>query len=822
MMNPPPLISVVMICYNHEKYIDEAVRSILSQTYTDFELIIVDDGSTDDTFEIIQGYDDPRIIALTQENSGPSIALNTGIMKSAGEYIAIMSGDDLSLPQRLEVQLRQIEEENADMVFSLPEIIGENSEVLGQEARSGFFGREFDSTPDLYKSLFYSGNFLCAPSCFCRQSTIKKVGRFRRGLIQLQDFDYWIRACKKNLVIKLYEKPVIQYRSSQGSLTKPSNISRSNMEATEIYRSFLDDVSVEFLREVFGKKISPNTHDDSLDLEIDKSLLYLNNPMSRPIGVERIINQFEDDRAYDILKNERSFGTTDFFEHIKFLASGGVEVINTTSKFNRVVLFIRNTLKSYLQFVIAYTDVPIWTAEEIKERIQYYLEKGDDKRALMVLHGYRKFPPGPTIFTKIAKVFRKIFRKINLTLLEKARALINNIRNTEYKTHNAEVLSNLIEDVFTLRRMYDYSKKTSSIVYEAPLEQMYMKKPQVIGSISRNLSEGNIVLPKAYISVLNNVTIFGGSNLVVSQDDELLSDDMVDFHTEDFGVKSLQVISLRSKSKAILRYKKDLNKPIKKGILISCEHDPNYFHWLVEVLPKILFIDQQKDFIDVPLLIPKELHENLIIALERVNINNHRLIPLEHGIAYQVDRLIFPSALSRVIDRYKGAAVFDEDIILSKKWVSQVASLLKNNTQYNENTWRKIYLTREKGMRALGNKEEIEEVFTKRDFEIIDLNGWSLDEQIELFSETSVVVAPTGAALTNMLFCQPGTKIILFMSNHEVSNYYFWHNLGIIMELDLKIIVGKRLFNLTNYWSVHDDYVIDANLVLEEIDNHEK
>ena len=224
MMNPPPLISVVMICYNHEKYIDEAVRSILSQTYTDFELIIVDDGSTDDTFEIIQGYDDPRIIALTQENSGPSIALNTGIMKSAGEYIAIMSGDDLSLPQRLEVQLRQIEEENADMVFSLPEIIGENSEVLGQEARSGFFGREFDSTPDLYKSLFYSGNFLCAPSCFCRQSTIKKVGRFRRGLIQLQDFDYWIRACKKNLVIKLYEKPVIQYRSSQGSLTKPSNI----------------------------------------------------------------------------------------------------------------------------------------------------------------------------------------------------------------------------------------------------------------------------------------------------------------------------------------------------------------------------------------------------------------------------------------------------------------------------------------------------------------------------------------------------------------------------------------------------------------------
>ena len=77
-----------------------------------------------------------------------------------------------------------------------------------------------------------------------------------------------------------------------------------------------------------------------------------------------------------------------------------------------------------------------------------------------------------------------------------------------------------------------------------------------------------------------------------------------------------------------------------------------------------------------------------------------------------------------------------------------------------------------------------------------------------------MVVAPTGAALTNMLFCRPGTKVIIFMSNHETTNFYFWSNLGAINNLDITTIAGERLFKLTDYWSVHDDYVVDADLVL--------
>jgi capsular polysaccharide biosynthesis protein len=108
-------------------------------------------------------------------------------------------------------------------------------------------------------------------------------------------------------------------------------------------------------------------------------------------------------------------------------------------------------------------------------------------------------------------------------------------------------------------------------------------------------------------------------------------------------------------------------------------------------------------------------------------------------------------------------------------------------------------------------------MLSKYNFEIIDLEYASLDFQIKLFSQASVVVAPTGATLTNMLFCQPRTKVIIFMSNHETTNHYFWSYLGNIARLALTTIVGERLFNLTNYHSVHDDYVIDSNVLLEEI-----
>ncbi len=105
MQSSIPLVSVIMPAYNAEKYISKSIQSVLEQTYQNWQLIIVNDGSKDDTSSIIKCFDDKRIRLIEQENSGVSKARNTGIEYSDGEYIAFLDSDDIWLDKKLEVQV---------------------------------------------------------------------------------------------------------------------------------------------------------------------------------------------------------------------------------------------------------------------------------------------------------------------------------------------------------------------------------------------------------------------------------------------------------------------------------------------------------------------------------------------------------------------------------------------------------------------------------------------------------------------------------------------------------------------------------------------
>src|ERR1700761_1168008 len=105
-MEAAPKITVLMPAYNAAKYIGEAIASVLEQTFGDFELVIVNDGSTDDTLAVINTFNDSRIIIISQPNQGVASALNTGLQHSRAQYIARFDADDVCHPQRLEKQYR--------------------------------------------------------------------------------------------------------------------------------------------------------------------------------------------------------------------------------------------------------------------------------------------------------------------------------------------------------------------------------------------------------------------------------------------------------------------------------------------------------------------------------------------------------------------------------------------------------------------------------------------------------------------------------------------------------------------------------------------
>lgn len=183
-----PLVSVVMPAYNGEKYINTAIESIVEQTYSQWELIIVDDASDDNTFQIIKHYLDPRIKVLqNNSNCGISYTTNKAIANSSGKYIALLDDDDMATSKRLELQVEYLEK-NEDI-----DILGGRSVCIDEE---GKFLKHEDSAP-LYNPkmikawMHFSNRRFSNGTTMIRKAFIDKYGiEFKDGYYGIQDFKY--------------------------------------------------------------------------------------------------------------------------------------------------------------------------------------------------------------------------------------------------------------------------------------------------------------------------------------------------------------------------------------------------------------------------------------------------------------------------------------------------------------------------------------------------------------------------------------------------------------------------------------------------------
>ena len=195
----PPRISVLMSVYNSEKFLGKAVLSILDQTFTDFEFIIIDDNSTDQTPVILDGYSDPRIIRIRNEkNIGLTASLNKGIALTRGEYIARMDADDVSLPTRFEKQITYLE--NAPSIgvlgtwFQRIDDDGMKMETCHPPAVGAL---------TCWALLF--DNCLCHSSVIIRRAVIEQVGFYRPDYLFAQDYELWLRASRNTEISNLSE-----------------------------------------------------------------------------------------------------------------------------------------------------------------------------------------------------------------------------------------------------------------------------------------------------------------------------------------------------------------------------------------------------------------------------------------------------------------------------------------------------------------------------------------------------------------------------------------------------------------------------------------
>ncbi len=221
-----PLVSVIVPAYNAETFVERTLNSILTQTYTNIEVLVVDDGSQDRTAEIVESFveKDSRVILLKQKNSGVAAARNLAIRKSKGEYIAPIDADDIWYPQKLEKQVQCILEadQSVGLVYAWSVTIAEDDVIIGGDIESS---RDFKSVEGtVYPALVYANFIGNASVPLIRRSCFEKVGGYNCQLKAhnaqgCEDWDICLRIAE-HYKFRVVQEFLIGYRQVEGSMSR--------------------------------------------------------------------------------------------------------------------------------------------------------------------------------------------------------------------------------------------------------------------------------------------------------------------------------------------------------------------------------------------------------------------------------------------------------------------------------------------------------------------------------------------------------------------------------------------------------------------------
>lgn len=277
-----PKISILLPAYNHAKYIGETIESVLNQTFSDFELLISDDCSTDNTVQVIKGYADERITGIYfDKNQGTVRALNYLLEMAKGEYIAVLGSDDVWESDKLEKQLAVLENDaSLAACFSWATIIDQNSDVINDEKIFPIYAFEFKNCDKtvLLKEFFARGNRLCHSSVLIRSDVHRKIGEYNVAYRQLHDYDLWVRLLM-GYNVHIIESPLVKYRFVVNSENVSRNSEKNNFrmwnEAEEILLYLIENISDEDFLNVFKEDIFRKDETTATHIICEKYLLLL-------------------------------------------------------------------------------------------------------------------------------------------------------------------------------------------------------------------------------------------------------------------------------------------------------------------------------------------------------------------------------------------------------------------------------------------------------------------------------------------------------------------------------------------------------------------
>ena len=245
-------LSVLIPVYNQQSYIEKAIKSVLNQTLKNFEIVVINDGSTDKTLEIIKSFNDKRLKIYSTKNKGIISALNYGLIKCKSDIIARFDGDDIMFSNRLYTQLNFFKKNNPILLGSNALIIDSKSNVLGKSNLP--LGHEIikSSLKNMNPAFFH-------PSVMFNKKKIIELGGYNKWAIHAEDYDLWLHLSKKGKLINI-KKPLIKYRVHKKSISRLNKaIALENCYSSFKNFKLNDNRLTEQLSEKYGNELRKNS-----------------------------------------------------------------------------------------------------------------------------------------------------------------------------------------------------------------------------------------------------------------------------------------------------------------------------------------------------------------------------------------------------------------------------------------------------------------------------------------------------------------------------------------------------------------------------------
>ena len=207
-----PMISVILPAFNAEATIAQAIESVLAQSWRDFELIVINDGSTDATLQAVAAFDDSRLAVFSHANRGPSASRNVGVSLANGEYVAFIDADDIWLSHKLEVQVSALQADpQADVAYGWTDTVDPTGCVVYPDQRRTVSG-------DVYETLLLHNFISSGSNTMISRKVFQEVGGFDESLWAVEDWDLHVRLAARYAYVCV-PTVVVQYRLSHGSLS---------------------------------------------------------------------------------------------------------------------------------------------------------------------------------------------------------------------------------------------------------------------------------------------------------------------------------------------------------------------------------------------------------------------------------------------------------------------------------------------------------------------------------------------------------------------------------------------------------------------------